>query len=109
MTEIKFSLTFSQDFANIKNYLEHQFCNKSAAQSLENELFNKIFLLQNNPEMGTPLRQSIPDLSTEIQNSYRLQVRAYLIIYTYLPSGNSINIDFIFHSKQDHVKLFQQS
>ena len=98
-TDIKFSPMSLQDLDEIWEYVAITLENRQAAGKIVDDILDKVQLLEDFPEMGTPMYRQ-----TGIGSEYRFLIcGSYLVFYR--PSEASVYIDRILYRKRECVRI----
>lgn len=99
MFKINVSPLAIQDMKSIKQYIQDELLNVTAAKDFVQGIYEKIELLQDFPLIGAPLYGKV-----EIQNDYRyLTSGNYLIFYRF--ENQEIYVVRIIYGKSDYMKI----
>lgn len=98
MAKIIISPLARQDLREIGDYIAFRLHNKSAARNTVARIRQTILRLEDFPECGAPLRQSVLSIS------YRYLICGNYIVFYHLEESNAL-IDRVLYGKRDYLNL----
>jgi len=99
MSRILYTPEAEDDLAGIKKYISEQLLNPIAALNTVTKITKRIRILEQFPELGTPL-SSIIDLVTD----YRFLVCGNYLAF-YRPDGNEVKIIRVLYGRRDYLTI----
>lgn len=99
MNSLHLSQEAQNDLIEIKNYIEEELLNPSAALATVSKITKSLHILQTYAQAGTPL-SSIAD----IESDYRFIVSGNYISF-YRAYGNDVYIDRILYARRNYMRI----
>ena len=99
MIQLFYSPEALQDLSEIKEYIEHELCNPSAAVHVINDLLDALDKVKEFPDMGANLSHTIG-----IENNYQFIASGNYIAF-YRHEKDKIFVDRILYKKRNYIHI----
>lgn len=99
MNNLYLSEEAQNDLSEIKNYIEEELLNPSAAITTVNKIMNSLNILKSYALIGAPLTSI-----TNVESDYRFIISGNYISF-YHALGNSVYIDRVLYKRCDYMRI----